>query len=279
MAEESSKCLHQSNSTSENAAENIETTVTASDCESPEWFGCQVDSESIAPSRIGYAVRVPSQSEKRSDDHNVRVRLRTRRSSAELMLKSETVNPEHVRGEMAKLNPSKDTETSQDRTNRDGERMPQRSTTRKQWQRNALTNFTCVLRNPKELARELMTGNRRKCISKFSIQRYGETPGSSKCLGAISRRTTTCRERFERLINPKATDVTTVIPSAVDYPSPAGDAASTRQQHATQLDTSKHVHQAVGAKRRAEINPMFSSAKRELMRFILQYPRSCRSCV
>ena len=48
MAEESSKCLHQSNSTSENAVENIETTVTASDCESPEWFGYQVDSESIA---------------------------------------------------------------------------------------------------------------------------------------------------------------------------------------------------------------------------------------
>ena len=175
MAEESSKCLHQSNSTSEGAVENIETTVTASDCESPEWFGCQVDSESIAPSRIGYAVGVPSQSEKRSDDHNVRVRLRTRRSREELMLKSETVNPEHVRGEMAKLIPSKATETSLDRTNRDGERMPQRRTTRKQWQRNAFTNFTSVPRNPKELARELMTGNRKNYISKSRIQRYCET--------------------------------------------------------------------------------------------------------
>ena len=91
-----------------------------------------------------------------------------------------------------------------------------------------------------------MTGNKRKCISKFTIQRYGETPGSSECLGAFLRRTT---------------DVTPVIPSAVEEPSPAGDAASTRQQHATQLDTLKHVHQVVRAKRRA-VHPMFSSAKR-----------------
>ena len=126
-----------------------------------------------------------SQSEKRSDDHNVRVRLRTRRSRAELMLKSETVNPEHVRGEMAKLNPSKATETSLDSTNRDDERLPQRRTARKQWQRNAFTNFTGVPRNPRKLARELMTGNRRKCISKLPIQRYGETPGSFRVLGSF----------------------------------------------------------------------------------------------
>ena len=62
-----------------------------------------------------------------------------RRPRAELMLKSETVNPEHVRGELAKLYPSEATETSLDSTNRDGERLPQRRTTRKQWQRNAFT--------------------------------------------------------------------------------------------------------------------------------------------
>ena len=53
-----------------------------------------------------------------------------------------------------------------------------------------------------------------------------------------------------------------VIPSTVEESSPAGDAVSTRQQHAAQLDTSEHVHQAVGVKRCAEVNPMFSSAKR-----------------
>ena len=73
MAEKSSKYLHQSNGTSENAVENIETTVTASDCESPEWLRCQVDSENIAPSQIGCTVRVLSQSEMCRDDHNVRV--------------------------------------------------------------------------------------------------------------------------------------------------------------------------------------------------------------
>ena len=178
-----------------------------------------------------------SQSERCSDDHSVGVRLRTPRSRAELMLKNETVNPEHVRGEMAKLNPIEATETSLDSTNRDGERLPQRRTTRKQWQRNASTNITGVPRSPRKLARDLMTGDRRKCISKFPIQRYGETPGSSEYLGASSRHTTTCRERFERPTSPNATDVTPVIPSAVEDPSPASDAVSTRQQHATHRST------------------------------------------
>ena len=88
MAVKSSKYSHQSSSTSENAVKVIETSVTTGDCVLPEWFGCQVDSESIAPSRIvGCAAHVSSQSEKRSDDHNVRVRLRTRRSRAELVLR------------------------------------------------------------------------------------------------------------------------------------------------------------------------------------------------
>ena len=183
MAEKSSKYLRQSNSTSENAVKGIETSVTASDCELPEWFGCQADSESTAPSQIGCAAHVPSQSEKRRDDHNVRVLLRTRRSRAELMLKSETVNPEHVRGEMG-------SETSSDRTSGDGERLPQRRTARKQWQPNAFADFTGVPRNPKELEREPMTGNRKKYISKSLIQRRGEMLGSPECLGASSRHTT-----------------------------------------------------------------------------------------
>ena len=179
MAEKSSKYLHQLNSTSENAVKSIETSVTASDCELPEWFGCQVDSESVTPSRIvGCAVHVLSQSEKRRDDHNVPVRLRTRRSRAVLILTSETVNPEHVRGEMGKLDPGKATETSLDRTNGDGERLPQRRTARKQWQRNAFTNFTGVPKNPRELTREPMTENRKKFLSKSQIQRYGEMLGS-----------------------------------------------------------------------------------------------------
>ena len=103
MAEKCSKYLYQSNGTSENAVKGIEMRVTTNNRVLPERFECQVDSESIAPWQIvGCAAHVPSQSEKRSDGHNARVRLWTRRSRAELMLKSETVNPEHVRGEMGK---------------------------------------------------------------------------------------------------------------------------------------------------------------------------------
>ena len=49
IAEKNSKYLHQSSSTSENAVKGIETPVTNSDCVLPEWSGCRVDSESIAP--------------------------------------------------------------------------------------------------------------------------------------------------------------------------------------------------------------------------------------
>ena len=89
---------------SENAVKRIETPVTTSDCVLPEWSGCKVDSESIALSwTVGCEVHVLSQSEKH--DHNVRVRLRTRESRAELTQTSETVNPEDVGDEMAKLDP------------------------------------------------------------------------------------------------------------------------------------------------------------------------------
>ena len=90
MTVKSSKYSHQLSSTSENTVKVIETTVTASDCVLPAWFRCQVNTESIAPSLIvGCAAPVFSQPEKRNDDHNVRVRLKTRRPSDELMLKSE----------------------------------------------------------------------------------------------------------------------------------------------------------------------------------------------
>ena len=170
-----------------------------------------------------------SQSEKRNDDHNVRVRLRTRKSRAELMENSETVNPEHVRGEMGKLDPSKATETSLDRTDEDGERLPQRRTARKQWQQDAFTNFTGVHRNPRELTGEPMTEDRKSYISKSPIQRYGETPGCSECLGASSRHTSGRGESFDCVV---------------------------------QFEAVQHIHQTAGTKRGAEDHWMCSSVKR-----------------
>ena len=151
MAEKSSKYLHQSDSMSENAAKGIEMPVIAC-CQSGR--DAKLTARAL-PRRwiVGCAVHVLSQSEKRKDDHNVRVRLRTRKSRAELMQKSETGNPEHVRGEMGKLDPSKATETSLDRTDEDGQRRTVASEAhgeRKQWQQNAITNITGVPRNPRE---------------------------------------------------------------------------------------------------------------------------------
>ena len=178
MAEKCSKYLHQSNGMSENAVKKIETPVTTSDCVLPEWFGCKVDSQSIALSwTVGCPVHVLSE----KHDHNVLVRLRTGESGAELTQTSETVNPEDVGDEMAKLDLSKTTETSLDRADEDGERLPQRRTARKQWQRDAFTNFTGVPRNPRELAREPTTENRKKYISKFPIQAVQSDPVAVAC--------------------------------------------------------------------------------------------------
>ena len=60
------------------------------------------------------------------------------------------------------------------------------------------------------------------------VQQHCETPGCSACSGVSSQHTTMCRERFEHLINPYATDVIPAIPSVAEDPSPAGGAASIR---------------------------------------------------
>ena len=130
----------------------------------------------------------------------------------------------------------------------------------KQWQRDAFTTFIGVPWHPRELAVEAPTASsRRPHVKKSLVQQHGETPGCPACLG-VSSQYTKCRERFERLINPNATDVFPAIPSAVEDPSPAGGGASAEQQRATHSDTSKHVRQTVGMKRGAEEDPT-SSAK------------------
>ena len=137
----------------------------------------------------GCAAHVLILSEKRSDDHNVRVRLRTRRSRAELMLKSETVNPEHVRGEMAKLNPSEPLKLPWIARTGITSALPQRGARRE-------NNDRCAQESKKICEGAVMTGNRRKCISKFPMRRYGKTPGSSECLGDFCR---DARQRAEKV--------------------------------------------------------------------------------
>ena len=98
-----------------------------------------------------------------------------------------------------------------------------------------------------------MASNKKRYITKSLIQQHGETPSSSACLGASSQHTTKCRERFERLINPNATDVIPVIPSAVEDPKLAGGGTSMEQQHATQPDTTQHVRQTVGLEGQCDV--------------------------
>ena len=198
-----------SSSTSENAVEIIETTVTASDCESPEWFGCQADSESIAPSKIGHTVRVLSQSERCRDDHNVRDRLRTRRSRAELMLKSETVNPEQVRGEMAKLNPSKATETSLDSTNKDDERPQRRS------EKTRAAKCIHKLHRCAQESKGIGQGAEDKQQDEVSIHKVRRNARQLRLLGSFIATHDNVPRIFERPINPNATNVLSQVSRSI----------------------------------------------------------------
>ena len=154
------------------------------------------------------------------------------------------------RGEMAKLEPRWATGTFLGRTDESDEtivgtavgvefaRSFQRRTRDKQWRRDAFTTFIDVRWNLRGLAVEApMASNRRKYTTKSLIQQHGETPGCSPCLGFSSQHATKCRERFERLINPNATDVISAIPSAVEDPNPPGGGTSVEQQHVTQRNT------------------------------------------
>ena len=128
----------------------IESSAKTCDRVLPERFGCQVNREGIAtPWVVGCVAHVLSQSEKRDDDHNVRVRLRMRECKAVLTQVGGAVDPWTVCGEMAKLDPGRATGTSLDRTDENGERPPQRCTTSEQWQREVITNLTSVPRNPR----------------------------------------------------------------------------------------------------------------------------------
>ena len=90
----------------------------------------------VLPWDVGCVTHVLSQSEKRDDDYNVRVRLRMRVCRGVLTQAGEAVDPGTVRGEMAKLNPGKTTGTPLDRTDANGERPPQTCTTSEQMQRS-----------------------------------------------------------------------------------------------------------------------------------------------
>ena len=76
MSEKSSKCLHQSSGAGENAMRKIESSAKTNKSVLPERFGCRVNSKGIVPPWVaGCVAHVLSRSEKRNDDHNVRVRL------------------------------------------------------------------------------------------------------------------------------------------------------------------------------------------------------------
>ena len=146
--------------------------------------------------------------------------------------------------------PSKTTETSLDRTDEDGERLPQRRTTRKQWQENAFTNLTEVLtevpRNPIELTGEPVT-ERQEEIHPQSLPTKDTTRRQAAQSAWEPHRDT--RQDVEKVL--------TVW-------------SSSRQRNTS-------IRLLERRERRRSIR--CSRQQRELMRFTLRYTRSCRSCM
>ena len=191
MAEKSSECSHQSSGARENAVQKFESSAKTNDCVLPERFGCQVNSEGIPPPWVvGRVAHVLSQSEKRDDDHNVRVRLRMRECRGVLTQAGGAVDPGTVCGKMAKLHPGRPQEPpwiAQTRT----------ASARLRGARQASNGSETYSRNLRELAWKPITRRGKEYTSKFSIPRNGETPGFSECLGVSSQRAT--RRRDARL--------------------------------------------------------------------------------
>ena len=270
----SPKYSHQSHGAVENTVRRIESPTRTYVCVLQEKLGYEVDSKSIVlPWLVRHAAYVLSRFMKRDDGRSAWARLRGKECDSPLAQVGETVHFKVVRGGVAKLEPHWATGTFPGRTDESDEvivgtavgikfaRSFRRRTRDKQWQRDAFRTFIGVPWNPRGVAVEApMASSRRKYITKSLVQQHGETTGCSVCLGISPQHTATCRERFERLTNPNATDVIPVMPSVVGDPSPTGDVASTGQRHATQPDALEC--QAVRMKRGAENSPMSSSAKR-----------------
>ena len=261
--EKSPKYSHQSNGAVESAVRRIESLTRTFVRVLQEKLGYKVDSKSIVlPWLVRHAAYVLSRFVWREDGRSAWARLRGKECDSPLAQVGETVDFKIVRGGMAKLETRWATGPFLGRTDESDEvivgtavgiefaRSFRRRTRDKQWQRDAFTTFIGVPWNPRGLPVEApMAGSRRRYITMSLVQQHGETPGWSACLGVSSKHTTKYRERFERLINPNATDVIPAIPSAVEDLSPAGGGASAEQQHATQPDTLKR--QALGMKRGA----------------------------
>ena len=215
MVEKSPKYSHQSTGAVENAVRRIESLTRTYVCALQEKLGYNADSK-ILPWLVRHAAYVLSRCVKRDDGRSAWARLRGKECDSPF----ETVDFKIVRGEMAKLEPRWATGTFLGRTDESDEvivgaavgvefaRSFRRRTRDKQWQRDAFTTFIDVPWNPRGLAVETpVASNRRRHITKSLVQQHGETPGCSASLGVSSKHTTKCRERFERLINPNATDV------------------------------------------------------------------------
>ena len=278
MVEKSPKYSHQSNGVAENAVRRIESLIRTYVYVLQKKLSYKVDSKSIIlPWLVRHAAYVLSRYIKRDDGRSAWARLRGKECDSPLAQIGETVDFKVVRGAMAKLEPRWITGTFLGRTDESDEvivgtaagiefaRSFRRRTSNKQWERDAFTTFIGVPWNPRVLAVEApMASSKRRYITKAFIRQHGETPGCAACLGTASQHTAKCRERFERMINPSATEEVPATPSPADeIQQPDGGAAPMQQQQqAIESSTGLFVQQASGTKRGMEDGPAPPSAKR-----------------
>ena len=152
---ESPKCSHHSSGEAEDTVRRIESLTRIRDRVLREKFGRKVDSKSVAPSRPDIQVAL-SQTEKRSDEHSTRSRVKSKECDGPLAEVSETMGFKVACCEVAELEVRWVTSVCLDRTGEKSESVvgaaagiefsrPIREPAKNdQWQRDGFTMLTSV---------------------------------------------------------------------------------------------------------------------------------------
>ena len=212
-----------------------------------------------------------SQTEKRSDEHSTRSRVKSKECDGPLAQVGETVGFKVACCGMAELELQWVTGVCLDRKGEKSESVVaaaagiefsqpiQEPAKNDQWQRDGFTMLTNVPWDARGSAVELMMGNRRKHVTESLIQ--DETPGGPAYLMTSLRATTKCQRKLGLSTNPNVIGGDTTVRRVVKGSRSVGVEAS-EEQFATYLDTVQHIRQTAGLERSVEDDVVASSAQR-----------------
>ena len=270
VVKESPKCSYQLSGEAEDTVQRIDSLTRTCARVLREELGRKVDNNSVASSRPDRQVAL-SQTEKRSDEHSTRSRVKSKECDGRLAQVGETMGLKVACSKMAELELRWVTRVCLDRTSEKSESVlgtaagvelsqPIREPVKNdQWQRDGFTMLTSVPWDTRGSAVESMTGNKRKNVTDSLIQ--DEMPRGPAHLMASLRVTTKCQRRLGLSTNPNVIGGDPTVRRVVKGSRSVGVEAS-EEQFATHLDTVQRTRQTAGLERGVEDDVVASSAKR-----------------